>query len=276
MAKHKNNRIITKMNSTIRPSLNHYLSPSGHIFSGKEKDVETGYSYFVARYYDSDLSVWLSVDPMTYKHPDYTPYAYVYNNPIMLKDPYGLDSVYYNQKGAEITELRVECQKDYFFLEHKDGNTTIRRKNYYEGLSRESFFGDRGDDEKLFTEIDETFNQNHEWNFYAIARDHKNKKHTVGDFIRESPEGKHYDFKNTFLKKEKHPNRVYMVEGYLLNANEVGNILWGATAASFGFTSFWAQTGAYLFTLKDEGKSDEAGEQRAIEIGVYIWNKYNR
>ena len=38
-------------------------------FSGKEKDVETGYSYFGARYYNSDLSVWLSVDPMADKYP---------------------------------------------------------------------------------------------------------------------------------------------------------------------------------------------------------------
>ncbi|NCP85663.1 MAG: hypothetical protein GW823_12435, partial [Bacteroidetes bacterium] len=30
-----------------------------YTFSGKEKDSETGYSYFGARYYDSDISVWL-------------------------------------------------------------------------------------------------------------------------------------------------------------------------------------------------------------------------
>jgi hypothetical protein len=28
-----------------------------------------GYSYFGARYYDSDLSVWLSVDPLADKYP---------------------------------------------------------------------------------------------------------------------------------------------------------------------------------------------------------------
>jgi RHS repeat-associated protein len=40
-----------------------------YTFSGKEKDVETGCSYFGARYYDSDLSVWLSVDPLADKYP---------------------------------------------------------------------------------------------------------------------------------------------------------------------------------------------------------------
>ena len=28
-------------------------------------DEETGYSYFGVRYYNSDLSIWLSVDPMS-------------------------------------------------------------------------------------------------------------------------------------------------------------------------------------------------------------------
>ena len=37
--------------------------------TGKEKDSETGYYYFGARYYNSDLSLWLSVDPMADKYP---------------------------------------------------------------------------------------------------------------------------------------------------------------------------------------------------------------
>ncbi len=32
----------------------------------------------------------------------------------------------------------------------------------------------------------------------------------------------------------------------------------------------------FAYLEEDEGKPYEAGEQRAIEIGVYIWNKYNR
>ena len=33
-----------------------------HTFSAKEKDTETGLSYFGSRYYSSDLCIWLSVD----------------------------------------------------------------------------------------------------------------------------------------------------------------------------------------------------------------------
>ena len=62
-----------------------------YTFSGKEKDVETGYGYFGARYYDSGLSIWLSVDPMAENTPFATPYAYCINNPIILYDPDGQD-----------------------------------------------------------------------------------------------------------------------------------------------------------------------------------------
>ncbi|OIP01317.1 MAG: hypothetical protein AUJ98_04920 [Bacteroidetes bacterium CG2_30_33_31] len=60
-----------------------------YTFSGKEKDAETGYSYFGARYYDSDISIWLSVDPLSSIYPTLSPYAYVANNPIIYYDPDG-------------------------------------------------------------------------------------------------------------------------------------------------------------------------------------------
>jgi len=60
-----------------------------HTFSAKEKDTETGYSYFGSRYYNSDLSIWLSVDPMASKYPSLSPYAYCADNPIKLMDPNG-------------------------------------------------------------------------------------------------------------------------------------------------------------------------------------------
>ena len=59
-------------------------------FTGKERDSETGFSYFGARYYDSDiLTAWLSVDPMADKYPGVSPYAYCAWNPIRLVDPDG-------------------------------------------------------------------------------------------------------------------------------------------------------------------------------------------
>jgi len=62
----------------------------GSTFTGKERDSETGFSYFGARYYDSDLMTgWLSVDPMADKYPSLSPYAYCGWNPVRLVDPDG-------------------------------------------------------------------------------------------------------------------------------------------------------------------------------------------
>ena len=72
-------------------------------FSAKEKDAETGYSYFGARYYNSDLSIWLSVDPMSDKYPSLSPYVYCANNPIRLVDPNGEEiGDFYDQWGRKI------------------------------------------------------------------------------------------------------------------------------------------------------------------------------
>ena len=60
-----------------------------YTFSGKERDEETGYSYFGARYYNSSYSIWMSVDPMSDKYPSLSPYAYCGNNPVKCVDPRG-------------------------------------------------------------------------------------------------------------------------------------------------------------------------------------------
>ena len=60
-------------------------------FSAKERDSETGLSYFGSRYYSSDLSIWLSVDPMAAKYPSLSPYTYCADNPVRLVDPDGED-----------------------------------------------------------------------------------------------------------------------------------------------------------------------------------------
>jgi len=60
------------------------------VFTGKEKDEETGFGYFGARYMDHELmTMWLSVDPMADKYPGISPYAYCAWNPVKLVDPDG-------------------------------------------------------------------------------------------------------------------------------------------------------------------------------------------
>ena len=86
---------------------NHNVSPYNQhfTFTGKEKDAETGFSYFGARYYDPALSsLFISVDPMADKYPNISPYAYCMWNPVKLVDPDGNETIenddwYKNSKG---------------------------------------------------------------------------------------------------------------------------------------------------------------------------------
>jgi RHS repeat-associated protein len=62
-------------------------------FNGKEKDDEisvNGGSYdFGARMYDSRLGRWLACDPLQGKYPDFSPYNFTMDNPILFIDPDG-------------------------------------------------------------------------------------------------------------------------------------------------------------------------------------------
>ena len=70
-------------------------------FTGKEKDIETGYYYFGARFDNVDLG-FMSVDPMSDKYPTISPYAYCAWNPVKLVDPEGMDTAYYNINGSKL------------------------------------------------------------------------------------------------------------------------------------------------------------------------------
>ncbi len=63
---------------------------SRYKFTAKELDNETSYTYFGARYYDSELSGWLSIDPMSDKRSWVSPYSYCQWNPLILVDPSGM------------------------------------------------------------------------------------------------------------------------------------------------------------------------------------------
>jgi RHS repeat-associated protein len=75
-------------------------SDSNHYkFTGKERDAETGYDYFGARYYGSNTGRWMSPDwangASAVPYADFSDpqtlnlYAYVRNNPIANSDPIG-------------------------------------------------------------------------------------------------------------------------------------------------------------------------------------------
>ena len=77
----------------IMPGRSQVYLDAKYRFTGKERDTETGYDYFGARYYDSRIGRWLQVDPLADKYPEWSPYNYALNNPVKLIDPNGMFAV---------------------------------------------------------------------------------------------------------------------------------------------------------------------------------------
>ena len=103
---------------------------STYTFSAKEKDVETGYNYFGARYYNSGLSIWLSVDPMSDGRPWLSPYNYCQNSPIGKIDKDGrFDTDWGLKPTGEIVQIgETNNNPDVLFFLDQNGNKTTDRK----------------------------------------------------------------------------------------------------------------------------------------------------
>jgi RHS repeat-associated protein len=121
-----------------------------YTFSGKEKDAETGYGYFGARYYDSDLSIWLSVDPMAEKYPYQTNYVYCSNNPIRIIDPNGEDEYEFNQKG-ELLNIITNENADIIRVYQSDRRGNVKYRNGERILVAESEEFEAGSISTAFT-----------------------------------------------------------------------------------------------------------------------------
>ena len=114
------------------------------VSTGKEKDEETGYGYFGARYMDHELlTSFISVDRYTDKYPFISPYAYCVWNPIRLIDPNG-DSIALTEKEWKVMENAI---KSTLLQKNKKVANPFYYKNGYvhydESISYET------DDEKL-------------------------------------------------------------------------------------------------------------------------------
>lgn len=92
-------------------------------FSAKEKDSETGYSYFGARYYDSDLSVFISVARYASKYPNLSSYQYYEWNPVNIIDVNWVSTRYY-YKGTLLFTAYDKLNNDVVDLSHLDISDT--------------------------------------------------------------------------------------------------------------------------------------------------------
>jgi RHS repeat-associated protein len=64
-------------------------TPGKYVITGHERDVETGLDYRGARFYDSNVARFLSLDPLAAEFAEWSAYNYVLGNPVMFVDPDG-------------------------------------------------------------------------------------------------------------------------------------------------------------------------------------------
>ena len=108
---------------------------SSHTFSAKERDSETGLSHFGSRYYSSDLSIWLSVDPMSGKYPSLSPYVYCVDNPVKLVDPNGEEIYEFDESGKNLRVSGEKGSADQIAIRKSDGSVVLC-KEYKNGTIR--------------------------------------------------------------------------------------------------------------------------------------------
>ena len=108
------------------------------MYTAKELDNETSYTYFGARYYDSELSGWLSVDPMSDKYPSLSPYCYTADNPVVLVDPNGEIVIALNPD-AQISILNTLTKEDMAYVKF-DENGMIDKNLLNKAISTSENF----------------------------------------------------------------------------------------------------------------------------------------
>jgi len=80
-------------------------------FNGKEQDEATGFYYYGTRYYEPNLSRWLSTDPLAEKYQGFSPYNFTLNNTVRLVDFDGRSVDDIVIRGKEKKKAFAELQK---------------------------------------------------------------------------------------------------------------------------------------------------------------------
>lgn len=118
-------------------------------FTGKERDNESSYDYFGARYYDSRTGRWGRVEPLLEKYISWSPYNYSLDNSVNIKDIDGLKVVItgYNSENTQDIFDYIEGFAD-FDISQNDGNISLSRE-----LSKKEFASLDAEQQELYNAI---------------------------------------------------------------------------------------------------------------------------
>ena len=253
-------------------------------FTGKERDSETGWDYFIARDYESRIGRMLSIDPHSSLYPSNSPYEYALSNPLITIDPDGKDTLYFNQNGdytgryskggdniGYVTDKNGKNTRSFAFLDPTDvkslestrdanGNLTDS-KNWMKNGDKFVIMGLNLNVENLVDPI---------VGLSIADAQGLDLGGRLGFIAAESlPEGKmDFTFYKNPLGSMLKTSELALIGGMSYNRFDAGNYFWGAAMNSLGFSPSFAQFAARMYERIFKGRKDQVYDQRAIWNGA--------
>jgi RHS repeat-associated protein len=269
----------------------YYGTQAKYKFTGKERDTETSYDYFGARYYDSQLGRWLQVDPLAEKYPGWSTYNYTLNNPLLFIDPVGTDTLYFNSDGSytgryskggknigHVLDSDGNFSKSFSFLDPSDVSALKSTRDSEGNLLPQDQWQMNGD--QLYTtglnlSVEACSEAIIASGTSGLENRNVNKLAVLLYIYYESkydPNSQlgRMDFTayNNLLGKLLPKNQLAVVGNMAYNRFDAGNYYWGAAMAKFGFSAQDAQLAARLYERYLKNREDQFYDQTAIWNGA--------
>ncbi len=264
-----------------------YSSPSSSYrygFNGKEndKDAGEGIQDYGMRIYDSRLGKFLSVDPLTKKYPELTPYQFASNCPISGVDLDGLEFYYtadgkFLGNGPDKANTEIRIVNSYYITQTEVDclvtiHTIVTDFKTYGANSDKSLLG--RNESTPWGGITELTNQDlsllNDFVSGFVTDIHKNIENAMLTEANAGPmknSSKLLDFKAQIFTLFDIPyNNLISIDGVIYNPNEAGNYVWGLTtemAGSFISPNMLGQAGSIV----DDFRFDESWDQKAMSAG---------
>ncbi|WP_185117000.1 hypothetical protein [Chryseobacterium indologenes] len=229
---------------------------------------------------------WMSPDPLSEEHPDWTPYRYGFNNPVRFADPTGMleDDYVFNEEGKFVRvdendkpdQLVIENSKtkQQTVYQFNDPKTDVAAIKYNmnklgDDFKNHQFVFSITNDWMSFFEGDSDIYKRGAVGRYVFATWESTlggkmdpSMYNLSDFLLQQGEGTTWN-PETEILKDKGPLYIFQGDGYqAYNHMDAGNFIWGNHMRGIGFNLMDTVNGAKRFN-----KNDTKADIRSITNG---------
>jgi RHS repeat-associated protein len=267
-----------------------------YLYNGKELEGELGLGWYAYgfRYYDASIGRFVGVDPLADAPLNIgtSPYAYVWNNPLVFIDPdgrhgEGVEDDYVFDENGKFLRVDRNNQPDKIVVENSQTGNVIGSYAFNDPSNDGSMINENTSlihiseidiDNQMISNGSATTTEN-PW----IYIERESRPAGTQSLLSGKSTGMldHAGNPNSLISKS---NAFYVVGGTALNDKDFGNFLWGQSGKRLGFSHGTLLTAAHLNNMVN-GRSDNPGvntgvfdspaDQRAISRGYQFPNSYN-